>query len=157
MLTSAGSRRRPARERGPGRRPAGLAGEVVEVAVPGASQEGGEIGPRADQRGSGGVAGVADRDGAAGQGGDLDAVPAGVAVAALAPGCLVQAGVLGAGGSQVHAGVLSAGSGVSPCSPRLWRAAPRRPSPLPMPPYLPIHNPLPPHRHNSPPSPPPPP
>src|SRR5258708_21953259 len=85
MLTSAGSRRRPARERGPGRPPAGLAGEVVEVAVPGASQEGGEIGPRADQRGSGGGAGVADRDGAAGPGGDLDAVPAGGAVAGPSP------------------------------------------------------------------------
>src|SRR5260370_138479 len=108
-----------------------LAGEVVEVAVPGAGEKRGELGAGADQRGPGRVAGVADRDGAAGQFGDLDAVPAGVAVAALAPGRMLEAGVLGAGGGRVPPGVLFAARGAPPSPRRVRRARPRPAAPAP--------------------------
>src|SRR4051794_36041710 len=59
------------------------AGHVVEVAVLDAAEEGLDLRPCVDEGGTPGVAGVAHREAAARQRGQLHAVAAGVAAAAL--------------------------------------------------------------------------
>src|SRR6266851_1085930 len=71
--------------------PRRISGEhAVEVAVLGAADERRDLGARVDQRRTGGIPGIADRDDAVRQFGYLDAVTAGVAVVALPPDRLVQ-------------------------------------------------------------------